>query len=240
MKGFTIKNAAEACGAEICGRGDLSTLLGEIIIDSRLVKNSDLFVAFKGEKTDGHRYISTALDKGAACCLAEYVPAGEERCILLVDDVQSALEKIAEAYRATLDIPLIGITGSVGKTTAKEMIWAVLNRKYKTHKNRMNFNNEISLPLKNILYIESYDKICEIHTNLPQPKYTVRQPLNEAVNRLADKGFVQIHKSYVVNMQHITKLKNYTITLSDYTALPAAQKRWQDIMQKYLEWKGNV
>ena len=101
-------------------------------------------------------------------------------------------------------------------------------------------DDEISLPLKNILYIESYDKICEIHTNLPQPKYTVRQPLNEAVNRLADKGFVQIHKSYVVNMQHITKLKNYTITLSDYTALPAAQKRWQDIMQKYLEWKGNV
>jgi len=147
MKGFTIKNAAEACGAEICGRGDLSTLLGEIIIDSRLVKNSDLFVAFKGEKTDGHKYISTALDMGAACCLAEYVPAGEERCVLVVEDVQSALEKIAEAYRATLDIPLIGITGSVGKTTAKEMISAVVAQRYNVLKTDKNFNNQIGVPM---------------------------------------------------------------------------------------------
>ena len=63
MKGFTIKNAAEACGAKISGRCDLSLVLGDIIIDSRLVKNSDMFVAYKGEKTDGHKYIPVALDK---------------------------------------------------------------------------------------------------------------------------------------------------------------------------------
>ena len=99
-------------------------------------------------------------------------------------------------------------------------------------------DTETSLPLKNILYIESFDKITEIHTDLPQGKYTVRQPLAEAVKQLADKGFLQIHKSYLVNMQHITKLKNYTIVLTDGTPLPAAQKRWREIMQKYLEWKG--
>ena len=99
-------------------------------------------------------------------------------------------------------------------------------------------DGEISLPLKNILYIESFDKITETHTNLPQSKYTVRQPLTDAVKQLADKGFLQIHKSYLVNMQHITKLKNYTIVLTDGTPLPAAQKRWKEIMQAYLEWKG--
>jgi len=147
MKGFTIRNAAEACGAKICGKCDLSTVLGEIIIDSRLVKVSDVFVAFKGENTDGHKYISTALDKGAACCLAEYVPEGEERCVLVVENVQSALEKIAEAYRSTLDIPVIGITGSVGKTTAKEMISAVVAQQYKVLKTDKNFNNQIGVPM---------------------------------------------------------------------------------------------
>lgn len=147
MKGFTIKNAAEACGAKISGRCDLSLVLGDIIIDSRLVKNSDMFVAYKGEKTDGHKYIPVALDKGAACCLAEYVPEGEERCVLVVEDVQSALEKIAEAYRSTLDIPLIGITGSVGKTTAKEMISAVVSRRFNVLKTDKNFNNQIGVPM---------------------------------------------------------------------------------------------
>lgn len=147
MKGFTIKNAAEACGAKIYGKCDLSTVLGEIIIDSRLVKESDVFVAYKGEKTDGHKYISTALDKGAACCLAEYVPEGEERCVLVVENVQTALEKIASAYRSTLDIPLIGITGSVGKTTAKEMISAVVAQRYKVLKTDKNFNNQIGVPM---------------------------------------------------------------------------------------------
>jgi len=147
MKGFTIKNAAEACCAKISGKCDLSTVLGEIIIDSRLVKESDVFVAYRGEKTDGHKYISTALDKGASCCLAEYVPEGEERCVLVVENVQSALEKIAEAYRNTLDIPLIGITGSVGKTTAKEMISAVVAQRYKVLKTDKNFNNQIGVPM---------------------------------------------------------------------------------------------
>ena len=147
MNGFTIKNAAEVCGAKINGDCDLSTVLGEIIIDSRLVKKSDMFVAFKGEKTDGHKYISTALDKGAACCLAEYVPDGETRCVLVVDDVQSALEKIAEAYRETLDIPVIGITGSVGKTTAKEMISAVVSQRCNVLKTDKNFNNQIGVPM---------------------------------------------------------------------------------------------
>lgn len=147
MKGFTIKNAAEACCAKICGKCDLSAELGEVIIDSRLVKASDMFVAYKGEKTDGHKYISTALDKGAACCLAEYVPEGEERCVLVVENVQTALEKIASAYRSTLDIPLIGITGSVGKTTAKEMISAVVAQRYKVLKTDKNFNNQIGVPM---------------------------------------------------------------------------------------------
>lgn len=99
-------------------------------------------------------------------------------------------------------------------------------------------NTEISIPLKNILYIESFDKTIDIHTNLPQEIFTQRQTMTDTAKQLADKGFVQIHKSYLVNMQHITKLKNYAITLTDGTPLPAAQKRWQEILKIYLDWKG--
>ena len=69
------------------------------MIDSRAVEAGDLFVAFRGERTDGHRYIQTALDKGAVCALAEYLPDGVEGPVLLVPDVQRALEQICTAYR---------------------------------------------------------------------------------------------------------------------------------------------
>ena len=147
MKNFDIFAAAHACGARIYGecKGDIT--LGEIIIDSRLVKSGDLFVAFKGERVDGHDFIGTAFEKGAACCLAQRVPEGVEGCILLVDDVQQALEKIASEYRNRLDIPVVGITGSVGKTTAKEMISAVLSRRFNVLKTDKNFNNQIGVPM---------------------------------------------------------------------------------------------
>ena len=147
MKNFTVVDAARACGAKIYGNVREGTALGEIIIDSRLVKPGDIFVAYKGERADGHDYIATALDKGAACCLAQRVPEGVDGCILLVDDVQAALEKIAAAYRACIDIPLVGITGSVGKTTAKEMISAVLSRRFNVLKTDKNLNNQIGVPM---------------------------------------------------------------------------------------------
>lgn len=148
MKNMTILRAAEVCGAKLCGvAADFNRELGKVVIDSRAVAEGDLFAAYKGERVDGHNYISVAFDKGAAACLAERVPEGEERTILLVDDVQTALEKIAAAYREMLDIPVIGITGSVGKTSAKEMISAVLSEKLSVLKTDKNLNNQIGVPM---------------------------------------------------------------------------------------------
>lgn len=147
MLNFTIKDALNACGGVLCGEADLAAPLGEVIIDSRAVKPGDIFVAYRGENTDGHKFISAALDKGAACCLAEYVPEGEGRGVIVVPQVQTALEKIMCAYRATFDIPVVGITGSVGKTTAKEMIWAVLSQRLNVLKTEGNLNNHIGVPM---------------------------------------------------------------------------------------------
>lgn len=144
---MTIEKALLACGGEYCGEGETGRELGRVVIDSREVCGGDLFVAYKGERVDGHDYISAAFDKGAACCLAERVPEGERRGVIVVDDVQRALEDIAAAYRDTLSLPIVGITGSVGKTSAKEMISAVLSSRWRVCKTDKNLNNQIGVPM---------------------------------------------------------------------------------------------
>lgn len=147
MTGMTIEKALRACGGHYCGEGSLSAELGRVVIDSREIQPGDLFVAYKGEKVDGHDFISSALDKGAACCLAERVPERETRGLIVVNDVQRALEDIAAAYRDSLTLPIVGITGSVGKTSAKEMISAVLSSRWRVCKTDKNLNNQIGVPM---------------------------------------------------------------------------------------------
>lgn len=147
MKGMTIAHAAEVCGGTIYGQFSPKTELGRAVIDSRAVEAGDFFVAYKGANTDGHRFISMALDRGAVCALAEYVPEGENRAVLVVKNVQEALERICAEYRRSLSIPVVGITGSVGKTSAKEMISAVLAQRYSVLKTEKNLNNQIGVPM---------------------------------------------------------------------------------------------
>lgn len=147
MDGMTIQKAALAYGGQLRGAGGFERELGRAVIDSRAVCPGDLFVAYRGERVDGHDYIAAAFERGAACCLAERVPEGETRPIILVDSVQRALEQIAAAYRATLSIPVVGITGSVGKTSAKEMIAAVLSQRLRVLKTEGNLNNQIGVPM---------------------------------------------------------------------------------------------
>ena len=147
MTGMTISRAAAVCGGRICGEGDFDAELGSVVIDSRAVSAGDFFVAYKGERVDGHDYISAAFDKGAVCCLAQRVPEGETRPLILVPDVQTALEQICAEYRRDLRLPLIGITGSVGKTSAKEMISAVLSQRLNVLKTDKNLNNQIGVPM---------------------------------------------------------------------------------------------
>ena len=144
---MTIAMAAQVCGGGLMGCEDGNIPLGRAIIDSRAVQPGDLFVAYKGENTDGHKFIAMALEKGAACALAEYLPDGVSGPVILCDSVQTALEKISAAYRQSLDIPVVGITGSVGKTTAKEMVSAVLSQRFNLLKTDGNLNNQIGVPM---------------------------------------------------------------------------------------------
>jgi UDP-N-acetylmuramoyl-tripeptide--D-alanyl-D-alanine ligase len=119
------------------------------VIDSRKIKPGNLFVPFIGEHTDGHQYVESAIKSGAAAALWQKdVPNPPLHLpILLVDNSLMALQELARKYRQELHVKVVGITGSNGKTTTKDMTAGLLSVQYKVQKTEGNFNNEIGLPL---------------------------------------------------------------------------------------------
>lgn len=148
MKHMTLRAICAACDGTYYGPTDnLSKEAAGITIDSRKVENNWLFGATVGERVDGHSFIESCYEKGALCCLGEKPPVSESHSYIQVQSTFQALKDIAEYYRSTLEIPIVGITGSVGKTSTKEMIASVLSVKFNTLKTAGNFNNEVGLPL---------------------------------------------------------------------------------------------
>ncbi|MEG2008198.1 MAG: UDP-N-acetylmuramoyl-tripeptide--D-alanyl-D-alanine ligase [Oscillospiraceae bacterium] len=146
MTGITVSDIARLTGGKLINGGGERRVSG-VVIDSRLVRDGFAFAALPGERADGHDYISKAFELGAACCIALRVPSGETRPLVIVSEVAEALASLAEGYRKTLELPLIAVTGSVGKTTTKEMLAAVLSRRFNTLKTEKNLNNELGVPL---------------------------------------------------------------------------------------------
>lgn len=148
MKNMTLANITKVCDGTFFGNTEaLEDEVTGVVIDSRLVEEGNLFVAIKGERVDGHSFIPAVFEKGAKCVLSEQKleqPAGP---YILVASCEKALKQLSAFYRRALDIKVVGITGSVGKTSTKEMIASVLTQKYNVHKTEGNYNNEIGLPL---------------------------------------------------------------------------------------------
>lgn len=116
-----------------------------ICTDSRKITKGCLFIALVGERFDGHSFVKQAFENGAVAAVCSK-PVDADGTVLLVENTGKALLDIAAYYRSLFSIPFVGITGSVGKTTTKEMVYAVLSEKYNTLKNEGNLNNEIGLP----------------------------------------------------------------------------------------------
>lgn len=153
---MTLENIAKACGGQLYGgiqiKG-LTTILNKeaagVVLDSRKVEQDFVFVATRGELVDGHRFIEDVFEKGALAVVCEKLPEKglySGPCIL-VEDSFEALKRIGEFYRCQLPVKVVGITGSVGKTSTKEFVASVLSQKYRVHKTQGNFNNEIGVPL---------------------------------------------------------------------------------------------
>ena len=148
MRGMTLRAMTEACNGVYYGNeANLEKEVSDITTDSRKVTKGSLFIAICGERTDGHKYIDGCFEAGALCVISEKELSGQKNSYIRVKSSLQALKDLALLYRNNLDIKVVGITGSVGKTSTKETISYVLEEKYKVLKTEGNFNNEIGLPL---------------------------------------------------------------------------------------------
>ncbi len=166
MKKLTLENIAKCTGGTYVG--DVGLLQNEITgveKDSRLIKKGFLYLPFVGAKVDGHDFIPQVFEKGALATLSEKELENPAGPYILVASVAQALKDLAEFYRNTLDCKIIGISGSVGKTSTKEMIASVLAEKYDVLKTEGNYNNEIGMPLT-ILKIREHHEIAVIEMGI--------------------------------------------------------------------------
>ena len=147
MKNMTLANIAACLKRPLYqAKGQEQFEITGAVLDSRKVEPGYLFFATKGERVDGHSFIPQVAEKGAALVICEKAPEVDIPYIL-VENTFQALKDVAAFYREQLDIPVIGVTGSVGKTSTKEMIAAGLSTRFHVLKTQGNFNNEIGLPL---------------------------------------------------------------------------------------------
>lgn len=159
MEKLLLSEIAQCLGAEC----PAEKVIEEISTDTRNLPAGCLFIAIKGERFDGHTFIKQAIENGAAAAVSEY-PVEECPCIA-VKNTRTALLEIAKYYRSKFNPILVGITGSVGKTTTKEMIALVLSEKYNTLKTQGNLNNEIGLP-KTLFNLDSSHQAAVIEMGM--------------------------------------------------------------------------
>ena len=148
MKNLTLRNITRACQGTYHGNESLlDREVAGVTIDSRKVEKDFLFVAINGERFNAHQFIPDTIEKGALCVVSHEDLGDTDYPYILVEATGQALLDIAKLYRDSFDVKVVGITGSVGKTSTKEMIASVLAQKYNVHKTQGNFNNECGLPL---------------------------------------------------------------------------------------------
>ena len=158
MKNLTPENIAKACGGTMV---NCENILGRevtaVTTDSRKVTEGCLYIPMKGAKFNGHDFIPQVMESGALLSLTEKDEAADGFPYIKVKRTDIAIQRIAEFYRVELGIPVVGITGSVGKTSTKEMIAAVLSQKYNVLKTAGNFNNNLGLPLTIFRIMEEHE-----------------------------------------------------------------------------------
>ena len=146
-----MRDVARFCGGELYDYTDKNGCTATYVCtDSREADGETLFVATRGERVDGHDYIVSALDRGCRCVLCEYVPtdiAGREAAFVTVENSMDAFADIARGYREKKPLRCAAITGSVGKTTTKELTAAILKKDFETYATEGNFNSVIGMPM---------------------------------------------------------------------------------------------
>ena len=168
MEPMTIREILEAVDGKLLGEfSDLDLTVKHVFTDSRNPDPGAMFIPLVGERFDGHAFLNEALEGGAAGCFTQreresYLPG---KFYIKVGSTQKALRDLARHYKQKFRIPFVAVTGSVGKTTTKDMVAAVLGERFKVLKTEGNFNNEVGLPLT-LLRLNSNHEICVVEMGM--------------------------------------------------------------------------
>lgn len=204
----SIDWVAETLAAPIYHRGRTTSLTG-VSIDSRTIRPGQLFVALLGERTDGHKFLSEAFQNGAGGALVRRLPSRPQADVVncvQVDDPLRALQRLAAQRRTERSIPIIGITGSAGKTTTKELTCAVLSRRYHAHATPGNYNTEIGVPLTLLNMPEDVDVgIVEMGLQHPGDIRTLCEIARPTVGVLTSIG--DAHIGFFANQEALAREK---------------------------------
>lgn len=215
MKPIYIKDIIEICNAKLlCGNS--KETLSNIIRDTREIKQGDTYIGFKGEHSDGNLLYEEALEKGAKICILqessllannqetanktaelELIKEKIEKqhnnaSVILVKDTTKALQQIAEYKRNLYNIPVIGITGSVGKTSTKDIIASVMSKKFNVLKTLGNYNNQIGLPLTILRLKDENAMVVEMGMNMPNEISTLSKIAKPTVAVITNVGTAHI------------------------------------------------
>ncbi len=166
MKYLTPNTMAAACGGIFYGDPKIADMeICDVITDSRRIVKDCLFVPLVGERFDGHDFIDPVMEAGAMLVLTRKPETKDKYPCILVDDTKEALGRIAHYYLSRIGAKVVSVTGSVGKTSTKETIAAVLSTTYRTRKTPGNFNNDIGLPLT-IFTLEEGDEMAVLEMGI--------------------------------------------------------------------------
>lgn len=170
MEPWRLVDLAAACGGEPSPAGE-AVALRRVVTDSRAVTPGDLFVALRGERFDAHDFLGEAVNRGAAAVLVDRLwspPPGSVAAVIRVEDTRRALGRLAAAYRARFDLPVVAIAGSNGKTTTKDLLATTLATTLPTLASPASYNNDVGIPLT-LLELEPRHRaaVIEAGTNHP-------------------------------------------------------------------------
>ena len=212
MEQMSAYEIAKALNAEYHGE---DVAIDHISTDSRDLSGNCLFVALEGERTDGHRYVAAALRGGARLAAvqkpAEGLTPEEESRLLRVENTFYAPLAIAAAYRRRYSLLTVGVTGSVGKTTTKDFIAAVLSARYKTLKSQGNHNNEFGLPVT----------VFELDPSYQAGVFEMGMDARGDISRLTAVVKPDIGVITNVGVSHLERLEGRTLSCPDSCHGPA-------------------
>lgn len=224
-------------GKLILNEGSLTDVVSGVTIDSRVIDKGNLYVAINGERVDGHTFVSDVESKNAALALISneaYVP--KKMPVIIVENTVEALQKLAAAYRDTLHAHIIGITGSNGKTSCKDILAGALSGKFKTQKTLGNKNNEIGVPLT-LLSLDAdveaaviemgMENLEEIHFLNTMVKQEIAIITNVGIAHLENLGTIENIAKAKLEIVDVLKKDNLFIYYGEDCALSSLMKHKQ-------------